>query len=651
MDKGSMIRPIVKLFDRLRFKAKFSLLAVVFFVPLMVSFGWVVKQQLTVANNYQLEWQGHQLTQEIAQLEPTSYKSDSVSSQRHISAIKKLISSMTLSQQVMPLLDEIVADYQKHELIEGDTELAHHNQLYGKTLFLREQVGALTGLSRESKAELFYLSVIVNQWLPELNEYLNRLSYLTLQIIQNEGFNAQSYTLLVALNNRVDEIEQQIGKSLTLYKQASADIKTLALMEEVALNVDRFQNQLKSQVIDPEEIQWSKSQAQVQERQITDVVTQAQATLAKILETNLRDNQKDSLVMLYSVTAILVLLVIVISLSLVSIYSALKENVNRIQTSANMMQEGNFSKSVEVSGSDEFSDIAASFNQMRDKVAHLLYLLDEDVVKLNTDTQAITTLTHDMETQAEHAEQNVTNVVSAIEALVSSVGLIAENTESTAQLSNKANEHVQEGQSVIAETASAIKAIADEVNQSATVINSLAKNSDEIAQFLNVIREIAEQTNLLALNAAIEAARAGEQGRGFAVVADEVRTLAGRTQDATSEIQRIIEQLQQGAEKSVAAMQQGVEKANHGVEQANLVSSAFNQITYDVKEIVQGTYTMTSAIESQSQMIHNIEGNAQEIMQGADVILQSTQTNAKAVANVSALTDDLSRQLAQFTLK
>ena len=266
---------------------------------------------------------------------------------------------------------------------------------------------------------------------------------------------------------------------------------------------------------------------------------------------------------------------------------------------------------------------------MRDKVAHLLYLLDEDVVKLNTDTQAITTLTHDMEAQAEQAEQNVTNVVSAIEALVSSVGLIAENTESTAQLSNKANEHVQEGQSVIAETATAIKAIADEVNQSATVINSLAKNSNEIAQFLNVIREIAEQTNLLALNAAIEAARAGEQGRGFAVVADEVRTLAGRTQDATSEIQRIIEQLQQGAEKSVAAMEQGVEKANHGVEQANLVSSAFNQITYDVKEIVQGTYTMTSAIENQSEMIHNIEGNAQEIMQGADVIFQSTQRMLK----------------------
>ena len=148
------------------------------------------------------------------------------------------------------------------------------------------------------------------------------------------------------MNNRVDEIEQQIGKSLTLYKQASADVKTLALMEDVALNVNRFQSQLKSQVIDPEEIQWSKNQAQVQERQISDVVTQAQSALAKVLETNLRSNQKDSLATLYSVTAILVLLVVIISLSLISIYSALKENVNRIQTSANLMQAGNFSKAV-----------------------------------------------------------------------------------------------------------------------------------------------------------------------------------------------------------------------------------------------------------------------------------------------------------------
>jgi methyl-accepting chemotaxis protein len=180
------------------------------------------------------------------------------------------------------------------------------------------------------------------------------------------------------------------------------------------------------------------------------------------------------------------------------------------------------------------------------------------------------------------------------------------------------------------------------------VITTLEGRSESIGGVLEVIRGIAEQTNLLALNAAIEAARAGEQGRGFAVVADEVRSLASRTQEATKEIREMIEQLQRGAKEAVAAMGIGREKAQAGVEQAEAAGQALQAITSATTTINQMNQRIAGEAEQQSSVVNNIKGLVATITEVNELTVDGMEQTAHSCDNLRAMAKDLDRISSQF---
>ena len=239
-------------------------------------------------------------------------------------------------------------------------------------------------------------------------------------------------------------------------------------------------------------------------------------------------------------------------------------------------------------------------------------------------------------------------VATAINEMAASVQEVAHNAQNTADAADKANAEAQAGRRVVSDTGAAIGRLATEVEQAAAVIRQLEERSNDISSVLDVIRGVAEQTNLLALNAAIEAARAGEQGRGFAVVADEVRTLASRTQQSTQEIHAMIEKLQEGARSAVAVMSRSGDEAANSVEQAEKAVTALENITRGVTTITDMSAQIATAVEEQSAVGDEINRNITSIRLAADDNAETGAQSGHAAKGVAELGQGLNRLAGQF---
>ncbi len=341
---------------------------------------------------------------------------------------------------------------------------------------------------------------------------------------------------------------------------------------------------------------------------------------------------------------------IVLLIILYNTYLVINQPLIRLRDRINDIADGDgdLTKRITITSGNEFGQLGAAFNAFLDKLSDLVRSVRDAGSRIDGAADQMQQVTEETRNGMHQQQTELSQMVTAINQLSASVGEVAQRASDAEQAAKGAHEEASTGQTEVKTTVDSITALAAEIDRTADVVATVKTDSLEIGGVLDVIKSIAEQTNLLALNAAIEAARAGEQGRGFAVVADEVRTLATRTQESTAEIHRIIEKLQAGADRAAQAMQDERERSHEAVNQAQRAGAALESITDAVTVIHEVNTQIASATEQQGASAGTMNSNVATITEMSERAALATEQAANESSNVAGMATELNGLIRRF---
>lgn len=374
-----------------------------------------------------------------------------------------------------------------------------------------------------------------------------------------------------------------------------------------------------------------------------------QATIDNITErsvANVESVQGNSIISLLAMAIASLVIGVLISRAIISnIVTPIKEVM---ATLSGMAENNDLTQRMNFASKDEVGAMGKTFNSFVEKLQSVIVGIASASEELSTAADETSVVSNRTNQNIAQQKNDTIQVASAITEMTSTVQEVALSAEKATVAANKGGDDSQNGRLVVGEIVKAINLLASEINSSTSVIKNLKSDSENIGTVLDVIKSIAEQTNLLALNAAIEAARAGEQGRGFAVVADEVRSLAQKTQDSTKEIETLIVTLQQGSDRAVNSMEQNRTSIEGLVTKAVTANDSLNAITDSVGSITKINEMIATAAEEQSQVVREINQNVQSIQEVSENTAEGSQQVSNASLKIAQLSEKLKGMVRQF---
>ncbi|CAM3895851.1 MULTISPECIES: methyl-accepting chemotaxis protein [Pseudoalteromonas] len=373
-----------------------------------------------------------------------------------------------------------------------------------------------------------------------------------------------------------------------------------------------------------------------------DVVTQITAATKKQVESTAAQAQMTAIIIFIIASLLVMLLVYFTSRSIIVPIERVYHAINDIR------RNNDLRLSIEHTGKDEVTTMTIDFNSLVGDFKKLIYEVNTALTTLNIATDHLSETTAATSSGMQEQLHEADMVATAATEMQATIQDISHNTEAAAKKAESTNQSAQQGRQEVEATVKQINQLSDSLGDASAVVSQLEKDGETIGSVLDVIRAIAEQTNLLALNAAIEAARAGEQGRGFAVVADEVRSLAQRTQESTKEIESIISILQGRTQEVVSIMQHCRNQGGESAAQATKAGELLGSITEDVQTIMEMSTHIAAAIEEQSQVASEVNKNVVRIRDIAEDASGHAATNAQTSEEVSEQARVLYKAIDKF---
>lgn len=324
--------------------------------------------------------------------------------------------------------------------------------------------------------------------------------------------------------------------------------------------------------------------------------------------------------------------------------------LNRAVQAAETIAGGNLTKAIEIDGKDEPARLLGALSTMQGNLRKTIEQIAGSATQLGAAAEELSAVTEEASRGLQQQNNEIEQAATAVNEMTAAVEEVARNAVSTSEASNESTQAAREGRDRVVETVDAIQTMTHDVQNTSLMIEGLAAQGRDIGKVLDVIRAIAEQTNLLALNAAIEAARAGEAGRGFAVVADEVRALAHRTAQSTQEIEKMVAGIQNGTGEAVSSMQQSNQRTQSTLEMARAAGIALEQITQSIHLINERNLVIASASEEQAQVSREVDRNLVNIRDLATQSAAGANQTSAATHELSRLAVDLNAMVARFVI-
>jgi methyl-accepting chemotaxis protein len=488
-------------------------------------------------------------------------------------------------------------------------------------------------------------------FLGNLTENVLRLRILSFRVLVNRDPAA-----LQEAQTRIGVLGDKVRSAQTSYAALSATPEETALYKTFTAALDSYM-QAQSQMLElsrQNKLDEMRSLINTRIKEGTDQMGEQLNKLvalnnsaAKAASTEAGEQYRSAITGIIAVAVIAALMTVLLAWLLTrSIVTPLSRALQAAQTIAG----GNLTNVIEVDGKDEPARLLGALSTMQASLRKTIEQIAGSATQLGAAAEELSTVTQEASRGLQQQNNEIEQAATAVNEMTAAVEEVARNAVSTSEASNQSTQAAREGRDRVVETVGAIQTMTHDVQNTSVMIEGLAAQGRDIGKVLDVIRAIAEQTNLLALNAAIEAARAGEAGRGFAVVADEVRALAHRTAQSTQEIEKMVAGIQNGTGQAVSSMQQSNQRTQSTLEMARAAGVALEQITQSIQLINERNLVIASASGEQAQVSREVDRNLVNIRDLATQSAAGANQTSAATHELSRLAVDLNAMVARFVI-